>query len=50
MSVQACSLHGCVCMCMRNGVYVAGGGSEELEGVKRGSAVGGGGWLLFGWV
>lgn len=25
MSVQACSLHACVCMCMRNGVYVGGG-------------------------
>lgn len=29
---------------------VGGGGSEESEGVKRGSAVGGGGRLLFGWA
>lgn len=26
MSVQACSLHACVCMCMRNEVYVGGWG------------------------
>lgn len=47
MSVQACSLHACVCMCMRDGVYVDGVAVRSWRVLKEGvlSVVGAGSYL-----
>lgn len=45
--VQACSPHTCVCMCMREGVYVEGAAARSWKVLKEGVlvVVGGGSYL-----
>lgn len=48
--VHACSPHACVCMRMKEGVYVEGVAARSWKVLKVGVLVVVGGWLLFGWV